>query len=112
MDFQNRIWKTRHKFTTSVQFDASRSSDLADLCSGSWYPYRHDENVLWLHYEDLHQDLRECVRLIADFLDIGSGDKELQDLVVHQVTDSGHPADYNLFVGEFRLHEATSKQVR
>jgi len=52
----------------------------------SWYPHRLDKNVLWLHYEDLKQDLRGCVRLIADFLDIGSGDEKLQELVTHQAS--------------------------
>lgn len=52
----------------------------------SWYPHRFDENVLWLHFEDLKENLRECVRLIAEFLDIGSDDKELQELVTSQAT--------------------------
>jgi len=52
----------------------------------SWYPHRLDENVLWLHYEDLKQNLRECVRLISEFLDIGGDDEKLQELVTYQAT--------------------------
>ena len=51
----------------------------------SWYPHRLDDNVLWLHYEDMQDNIRECVRLIADFLEIGSGDKTLQELIINQV---------------------------
>jgi len=51
----------------------------------SWYPHRFDKNVLWLHYEDLKQNRRECVTLIAEFLDIRAHDKALQDLVTKQV---------------------------
>jgi len=51
----------------------------------SWYPHRLDKNVLWLHYEDLIQNRRECVRLIAEFLDIGANDEALQELVTQQV---------------------------
>lgn len=72
----------------------------------SWYPHRLDENVLWLHYEDLIENLRECVRLIAAFLNIGQDDDALQELVTHQV----HPLLLNfqselLLLGELRVHE-------
>jgi len=50
----------------------------------SWYPHRKDENVLWLHYEDLKQDLKACVKLISDFLGIGVGDQKLLELVEKQ----------------------------
>lgn len=35
---------------------------------------RADPSVLWLHYEDLHEDLPAAVRLIAEFLGIGVDD--------------------------------------
>lgn len=35
---------------------------------------RGDPDVLWLHYEDLQEDLPAAVRLIAEFLDIGKDD--------------------------------------
>ena len=40
----------------------------------SWYPRRGNDDVLWLHYEDLHADRHAAVRLIADFLGIGVDD--------------------------------------
>jgi hypothetical protein len=35
---------------------------------------RADPNVLWLHYEDLQEDLPAAVRLIAQFIGIGADD--------------------------------------
>lgn len=35
---------------------------------------RADPSVLWLHYEDLHEDLPAAVRLIAEFLGTGADD--------------------------------------
>lgn len=43
--------------------NASQWSNMA-----SWYPRRRDPGVLWLHYEDLHQDRAAAVALIARFL--------------------------------------------
>lgn len=39
---------------------------------------RADPDVLWLHYEDLHQDLPAAVRLVAEFLGMDAGDPQLQ----------------------------------
>eukprot|EP00210_Caulerpa_lentillifera_P005296 g5060.t1 len=50
----------------------------------SWYPHRLDKNILWLHYEDINDNRRECVRLIAEFLNIGVDNEELQELVTKQ----------------------------
>lgn len=49
-----------------------------------FYPRRHDPNVLYLHYEDLKENLRESVKLIANFLELEM-DEELIDLTVKQV---------------------------
>ena len=35
----------------------------------SWWPHRNDENVLWLRFEDLKQDLNAGITQILDFLD-------------------------------------------
>lgn len=51
----------------------------------SWFPHRGDENVLWIHYEDLIEDLPACVELISNFLEIGANDDELKAKTVHQV---------------------------
>eukprot|EP00210_Caulerpa_lentillifera_P007984 g7623.t1 len=48
------------------------------------YPHRKDKGVLWLHYEDLKADLRGCIKLISDFMDIGVGNQSLLDLVEYQ----------------------------
>ncbi|GMH38807.1 hypothetical protein BSKO_06705 [Bryopsis sp. KO-2023] len=50
----------------------------------SWYPHRNDSNVLWLHYEDMLDDLPQCVEMVSKFIGIGEGDAELLDLVVKQ----------------------------
>ena len=60
------------------------SSAIAFLLA-SWYPHRKDENVLWLHYEDLKADLKRCIKLISDFTNLGVGDTDLLDLVERQV---------------------------
>jgi len=51
----------------------------------SWYPQRLDKNVLWLHYEDINRNRHECVRLIAEFLEI-EADEALIDLITKQVS--------------------------
>eukprot|EP00210_Caulerpa_lentillifera_P005292 g5056.t1 len=48
------------------------------------YPHRLEKNVFWLHYEDIIENRRECVRLIAEFLNIGVDNVELQELVTKQ----------------------------
>lgn len=49
-----------------------------------WFPHRKNENVLWLHYEDLKADLTGCIRLLADFIGVGVDDQELLDLAEKQ----------------------------
>ena len=51
----------------------------------SWFPHRGDDNVLWLHYEDLKEDLTGCIHLMAKFLDLGANDPTLLKLVEQQV---------------------------
>lgn len=51
----------------------------------SWYPHRHDQNVLWMHYEDMKENLPGCIDLVAKFLEIGAQDATLKDLVAYQV---------------------------
>lgn len=34
----------------------------------SWWNHRHDENVLWLHYEDLKDNLPACIRRVAQHM--------------------------------------------
>jgi hypothetical protein len=36
----------------------------------SWWPKRNDENVLFLFYEDMLEDLESAVRAVAAFMDI------------------------------------------
>ncbi|GMH36013.1 hypothetical protein BSKO_03881 [Bryopsis sp. KO-2023] len=52
----------------------------------TWYAHRNDPNVLWMHYEDMLDDLPKCVELISNFLGIGVGDSELLELVEEQST--------------------------
>lgn len=40
--------------------------------------------MLWIHYEDLHEDLPAAVGLVARFLGIGADDPQLQALAVQQ----------------------------
>lgn len=50
----------------------------------SWYPRRKDPNVLFLFYEDIVQDYRQTVELIADFLGFDKGDSLLRELAARQ----------------------------
>ena len=50
-----------------------------------WYPSRRSPNVLWLHFEDLKTDLRQCVKLIASFMGIDPQDEARVDLAMRQV---------------------------
>lgn len=49
----------------------------------SWWPHRHDPNVLFLCYEDMKQDLPRTVQRIAAFIGCALDD-ELLDIVVRQ----------------------------
>ena len=49
----------------------------------SWWPHRHDPQVLFLCYEDMKQDLRRTVQRIATFINCKLDD-ELRDIVERQ----------------------------
>ena len=57
---------------------------LCVCCTVSWYPRRKDADVLWLHYEDMKADLTQCIRLVAQFLNVGADDPKLLKLVEEQ----------------------------
>jgi hypothetical protein len=42
-----------------------------------WHPARNDENILWIHYEDLLEDLSTCLRAIAKFMGTDSGSQHI-----------------------------------
>jgi len=43
----------------------------------SWWPHVHDDNLLWLRYEDMKRDINPCLDRILQFLDwhIGAGQR-------------------------------------
>ncbi|WP_163869871.1 sulfotransferase domain-containing protein [Myxococcus eversor] len=47
----------------------------------SWLPHRHDDNVLWVRYEDLRDDLEAQVRRIAAFCGIPLREERLGDIL-------------------------------
>ena len=49
-----------------------------------------------MHYEDMHADLTQCFRLVAQFLKVGTDDPELLKLVEK-------PAKHSLSVDAFCL---------
>ena len=71
--------------------------------------------MLWLHYEDMKEDLAYCIRLIAEFLDIGTDSPKLLKLVEHQVTRfSRHLIPLHVLssvLGHLRFHEEAQDQV-
>eukprot|EP00210_Caulerpa_lentillifera_P006176 g5901.t1 len=64
-------------------YDIERNAKVMNFIVQA-YPHRRDKGVLWLHYEDLKADLKECIKLISDFMDIGVGNQELLNLIEHQ----------------------------
>eukprot|EP00931_Biecheleriopsis_adriatica_P047019 TRINITY_DN27076_c0_g3_i1.p1 TRINITY_DN27076_c0_g3~~TRINITY_DN27076_c0_g3_i1.p1 ORF type:complete len:391 (+),score=69.16 TRINITY_DN27076_c0_g3_i1:82-1254(+) len=38
--------------------------------AAQWWPYRHDPNVLMLHYNDLKKDIKGCLKKIAMFVGV------------------------------------------
>lgn len=58
---------------------------------------RSDENVLWLHFEDLKENLRPCIEAVAKFMQINPG---LRSLDLQTL-----PSRADLFV----IHPAHSK---
>lgn len=51
----------------------------------SWHPHRQDDNVLWLHYEDLREDFPTCVSRIAAHMGVELTD-DLRQLVLERST--------------------------
>lgn len=47
----------------------------------AWLPYRHAENVLFIHYTDLKQDLEGNLKRIASFLDVKIPSEQWPDIV-------------------------------
>eukprot|EP00210_Caulerpa_lentillifera_P006588 g6293.t1 len=60
----------------------NNSIELAFIAKA--FNHRHDEGVLWLHYEDLKENLKGCIKLISNFMGIGVGNEELLNLIEHQ----------------------------
>ena len=50
----------------------------------SWYPRRHDPNVLFLFYEDIVQDRQQAVEIISSFLQLAMDDPEVKRIAVQQ----------------------------
>lgn len=64
-------------------FDSKNASYFHHLIS--YYFKRRDKDVLWLHYEDLVENMRKCIILIAEFMNIDTSDVDLINLVEKQV---------------------------
>ena len=47
----------------------------------AWWNYRHDDNVLLLHYSDLRKDFRKSVQRIADFVGVSLTADEFEEVV-------------------------------
>ena len=49
----------------------------------SWWPHRHDDDVLFLIFEDIVGDLEGAVRQVADFLNLEIDDKRMPAILEH-----------------------------
>ncbi len=47
----------------------------------SWWPHHDDQNVLWLRYEDLKQDLNASINQILNFLDWNITDQQRKHIL-------------------------------
>ncbi|CAK8681095.1 unnamed protein product [Clavelina lepadiformis] len=46
----------------------------------SWYPYRNDDNVLFLMYEEMKKHPKKEIKKIADFLGVERSDEEINQI--------------------------------
>ena len=76
--FLNEFMLRRGAPSTNME-NASQWHNMA-----SWYPFRHDPNVLWLFYEDVVADLPRYVDVIADFLHLAGDDAAARAVAVQQ----------------------------
>ena len=63
----------------------------------SWYPHRHDPNVLWLFYEDIVAHKEEMVRRIANFLDLDDSMDRVEKAIEQSSLEfmQQHPTKYD-----------------
>ena len=71
-----------HEFADSIFAGVSESGLIWNHFLG-WWKHKDDENVLWVFFEDLKEDLRGEVERIAKFMQIAYTE-ELIDLVTKQ----------------------------
>ncbi|MEX0943290.1 MAG: sulfotransferase domain-containing protein [Pseudomonadales bacterium] len=50
--------------------DAGRMQGMLFGFLDAWWPLRHEDNVLFLHFTDMKRDHETAIRRIADFLDV------------------------------------------
>ena len=67
----------------------------------SWWPRRHEADVIMFCFEDIKTDPRAAVRKVADFMGIEELDEALEELVLHQssisfMREHKHQFDDNL----------------
>ena len=55
--------------------------------AATWWPYRHLPNVMFLHYNELKEDLPGMMRKIAQFLDIAIVEDKWEETVHHCTFD-------------------------
>ena len=77
-DFLEQFWLARGEAPTGMQ-NAGHFHNMA-----SWYPCRAEPWMLWLHYEDLIENLERCVDLIAEFLGGQCAERERRRVAVQQ----------------------------
>jgi len=69
----------------------------------SWWPHRHDPNVLWIHYEDLHQNLSACLDKIAEFYVHRKLDAETKKRILHLSSFDYMESNKNKFTADQQL---------
>ena len=95
--FQNTMLALRGRVSLPI-FAQSRIQVIAKALENllAWWDHRHDDNVLFLFFDDLKEDHPGCVRRIAKFMDIECSE-EILKRVVHSTTHAEMSRHSNKF---------------
>ena len=75
-----------------------------------WWPFRHDPNVLFLHYSDAKKDLRGTVSKLARFFEVDLSNDEL-DAATEMCSFNYMKKRADMFSYELPLNPAFSRSV-
>lgn len=101
-EFVEHFWLRRGAPSSPMQ-NASYFHHLT-----SWWPHRLDENVLWVFFEDMIDNLRETVERVDRFLGLQSPEDRLQKAVDHSTFEfmRAHDSQFDEHLGKLARNAA------